>query len=72
MAPPESVFLPDAGTPCAYRSDMCLGADGELVGQISINELLVAMGEAPIEPITPVSAPDDASSLTDPPALPGL
>lgn len=51
---------------------MCSGADGELTGQISINELLVAMGEQPVEPIILVPAPDDASSLTDPPALPGL
>lgn len=28
---------------------MCLGPDGELEGQISINELLIAMGEPPVE-----------------------
>ncbi|WP_427174795.1 hypothetical protein [Arthrobacter sp. 92] len=50
---------------------MCCGADGELTGQISINELLIAMGEPPVEPMLP-AVPDDASSLTGPPALPGL
>jgi hypothetical protein len=44
-----------------------------LDGQISINELLVAMGEPPVEPLVPAE-PDDASSLFDgpPPLLPGL
>jgi hypothetical protein len=52
---------------------MCLGPDGELEGQISINELLVAMGEPPVEPRLLTEAPDDASSLLDgPQALPGL
>lgn len=49
---------------------MCLEAGGELKGQTSINELLVAMGEQPVEP---TSAPDSESSLFDgPQALPGL
>jgi len=40
---------------------------------MSINELLVAMGEAPVESILDLKIPDDVSSLTDdPPALPGL
>jgi hypothetical protein len=52
---------------------MCLGPDGELDGQISINELLVAMGEPPVEPLVPAAVPDDAPSLFDgPPPLPGL
>jgi hypothetical protein len=67
------VFLHRAGTPYAYRYDMCLGADGELEGQVSINELLVAMGEPPVMPLLLTPAPDDASSLFDGhPALPGL
>lgn len=67
------MFLRPAGTLYAYRSDMCLGADGELEGQISINELLVAIGEPPVMPLLLTPAPDDASSLFDgPPALPGL
>jgi len=46
---------------------------GELAGQMSINELLVAMGEAPVESMLHLVVPDDASSLTeDPPTLPGL
>lgn len=46
---------------------------GELTGQISINELLIAMGEAPVVSIIDLTVPDDASSLTDgPPTLPGL
>ncbi|MFF2318710.1 hypothetical protein ACFVTE_20885 [Arthrobacter sp. NPDC058097] len=46
---------------------------GELAGQMSINELLVAMGEAPVVSMLDLVVPDDASSLTeDPPTLPGL
>ncbi|MFC9332796.1 MULTISPECIES: hypothetical protein [Arthrobacter] len=46
---------------------------GELAGQMSINELLVAMGEAPVESMLDLVVPDDASALTeDPPPLPGL
>lgn len=52
---------------------MCLGSDGELEGQVSINELLVAMGEPPVVPFPLTAAPDDVSSLFDrPEALPGL
>lgn len=67
-----AVFLRAAGTAYAYRFRMCSGADGELTGQISINELLIAMGEAPIEPLPPVPAPPGPSSPSEPPALPGL
>lgn len=56
----------------AYRFPMCSGADGELTGQISINELLIAMGELPVEPMVLSSAPDDAPLLAEAPALPGL
>lgn len=46
---------------------------GELEGQMSINELLVAMGEAPVVSMLDLVVPDDASSLMeDPPPLPGL
>jgi hypothetical protein len=46
---------------------------GELAGQMSINELLVAMGEAPVVSMLDLVVPDDASSLMeDPPTLPGL
>ena len=45
----------------------------ELEGQTSINELLIAMGEPPVEDFILPDAPDDASELfTDVPALPGL
>ncbi|WP_457974453.1 hypothetical protein [Arthrobacter sp. D1-17] len=45
----------------------------ELTGQISINELLIAMGEQPVVSMVDLIVPDDASSITDePPALPGL
>lgn len=54
-----------------YRLAMCLGPDGELEGQISINELLVEMGEPPVEPMT-LTVPDDASLFDGPQALPGL
>lgn len=57
----------------AYRFAMCLGPDGELMGQVSINELLVAMGEDPVENFILTGVPDDISSLSDdPPPLPGL
>lgn len=58
-------FLHRPGTDCAYRISMCQGTDGELEGQSSINELLVAMGQAPVEPLVLTAAPDDASSLFD-------
>jgi hypothetical protein len=46
---------------------------GELTGQMSINELLIAMGEEPVVSMTDLVVPDDASSITDkPPTLPGL
>jgi hypothetical protein len=52
---------------------MCTEGPGELEGQISINELLVAMGEPPVEPMLLTDAPDDASSLFEGPApRPGL
>jgi hypothetical protein len=52
---------------------MCTEIPGELDGQISINELLIAMGEPPVEPFLLTSAPEDASSLFDgPQAPPGL
>lgn len=51
---------------------MCLEAEGELEGQTSINELLLTMGEPPVE-ASLMSVPDDVSSLfPEPPALPGL
>jgi hypothetical protein len=46
---------------------------GELTGQISINELLIAMGEEPVVSMMDLVVPDDVSSITDePPTLPGL
>lgn len=52
---------------------MCTESAGELEGQLSINDLLVSLGEPPVEPWPLTAAPDDASSLFDgPPALPGL
>jgi hypothetical protein len=46
---------------------------GELTGQISINELLIAMGEEPVISMLDLTVPDDASSLADgQPTLPGL
>lgn len=67
------MFLRSRVWPVTYRFAMCLGPDGELEGQISINELLVAMGEPPVEPFLLTAAPDNASSLFDgPEALPGL
>lgn len=63
-----------AGTPwLAYLLGMAEERPGELTGQISINELLIAMGEAPVVSMVDLTVPDDASSLTDgPPTLPGL
>lgn len=48
---------------CPYLADMRLGADGELAGQVSINEPLIAMGEPPIQPLIPAPTPGE-------PALP--
>jgi hypothetical protein len=65
-------FSPADGRP-AYVLRMEEEHPGELAGQMSINELLVAMGEAPVESMLHLVVPDDASSLMeDPPALPGL
>ncbi|WP_170133185.1 hypothetical protein [Arthrobacter livingstonensis] len=45
----------------------------EIDGQISINELLVAMGEPPVEAFILQDAPDDAAELfADVPTLPGF
>jgi hypothetical protein len=67
------MFLRSPGTCFAYRFPVFSGADGELTGQISINAVLFAMGEASVEPMLVTSAPDDASSLVDgPQPLPGL
>jgi hypothetical protein len=42
-------------------------------GQTSINELLVAMGERPVEHVMPQDAPDDAADLcADGSMLPGF
>ncbi|MCQ9165328.1 MULTISPECIES: hypothetical protein [unclassified Arthrobacter] len=44
-----------------------------LEGQTSINELLVALGEPPVESFILEAAPDDAAELfTDAPMLPGF
>lgn len=51
---------------------MCLGADGELEGQVSLNELLVAMGELPIGPPVPAPVLENAAAPAEPPELPGL
>lgn len=57
----------------AYLLGMDEEHPGELTGQISINELLIAMGEEPVVSLIDLTVPDDASSLTDaPPTLPGL
>ncbi|GAA4035151.1 hypothetical protein GCM10023063_19420 [Arthrobacter methylotrophus] len=61
------MFLHGIRTGFPYRRSMCADIPDELEGQISINELLVAMGEPPVEPMT-LAAPDDASSLFDMPA----
>ena len=56
-----------------YLLGMSEGRPGELTGQISINELLIAMGEEPVMSMIDLTVPDDASSLTDDqPTLPGL
>lgn len=45
----------------------------EIQGQTSINELLVAMGEPPVENFILSDAPDDAAELfADAPTLPGF
>jgi hypothetical protein len=45
----------------------------EIEGQTSINELLIEMGEPPVENFVLHAAPDDASELFgDAPMLPGL
>lgn len=42
-------------------------------GQISVNELLIAMGEPPVENLLLPEAPDDASGLfAAAPMLPGI
>ncbi|MBG0738911.1 hypothetical protein IV500_05675 [Paeniglutamicibacter antarcticus] len=52
---------------------MCLDPDNELEGQVSINELLIAMGEAPIEPILRDQITDEATPFVYvASALPGL
>jgi hypothetical protein len=57
----------------AYLLDMGEEHTGELTGQISINELLIAMGEEPVVSMMDLVVPDDASSITEePPTLPGL
>lgn len=72
-APRERVSVPDGEIPFAHCFAMCSGTEGELTGQISINELLIAMGEAPVEPIvlTP-AAPKNSSLFGGPAALPRL
>lgn len=66
------MFLRCPAEAVTYRFAMCIGPDGELEGQISINELLLEMGEPPVESVT-LTVPDDASSLFEgPPALPDL
>ncbi|CAH0137204.1 hypothetical protein SRABI83_00377 [Arthrobacter sp. Bi83] len=56
-----------------YLLGMSAERAGELTGQISINELLIAMGEEPVMSMIDLTVPDDASSLTDDqPTLPGL
>lgn len=65
--------FPAWGAGNAYLLDMGEERPGELTGQISINELLIAMGEEPVVSMMDLVVPDDASSITDePPALPGL
>lgn len=67
------VSFPAWGAGNAYLLDMGEERPGELTGQISINELLIAMGEEPVVSMMDLVVPDDASSITDePPALPGL
>lgn len=69
----HSVSFPAWGAGSAYLLGMGEERPGELTGQISINELLIAMGEEPVVSMMDLVVPDDASSITDePPALPGL
>ncbi|MCA4133786.1 hypothetical protein [Arthrobacter sp. M4] len=52
---------------------MSADSPGELTGQISINELLIAMGEAPVEHVViPDSLDDFSNPATVAPTLPGL
>lgn len=67
------VSFPASGAGSAYLLDMGEEHTGELTGQISINELLIAMGEEPVVSMMDLVVPDDASSITEePPTLPGL
>jgi hypothetical protein len=67
------VSFPVWGAGNAYLLRMGEEHTGELTGQISINELLIAMGEEPVVSMMDLVVPDDASSITDePPTLPGL
>jgi len=67
------VSFPVWGAGNAYLLKMGEEHTGELTGQISINELLIAMGEEPVVSMMDLVVPDDASSITDePPTLPGL
>lgn len=71
--PGRRVSFSAPGAGLAYLLGMAEERPGELTGQISINELLIAMGEAPVVSMIDLTVPDDASSLTDgPPTLPGL
>jgi hypothetical protein len=66
-----SLARPDARF--EYLLGMSEERSGELTGQISINELLIAMGEEPVISMLDLTVPNDASSLTDDqPTLPGL
>lgn len=69
--PRKAVFQRCVSVWIAYRFRMCTGLEGELTGQISINELLIAMGEDPVDAALHAAA-DDAPALLDPPPLPGL
>jgi hypothetical protein len=61
------------GAGLEYLLGMSEERPGELTGQISINELLIAMGEEPVISMIDLTVPDDASSLTGgQPTLPGL
>lgn len=65
---PESgycVSFPGWGAGNAYLLDMDEEHAGELTGQMSINELLIAMGEEPVVSMMDLIVPDDASSITD-------
>ena len=71
--PGYRVSFPAWGAGSAYLLGMGEEHPGELTGQISINELLIAMGEEPVVSMMDLVVPDDASSITDePPTLPGL